>query len=74
MSNTNQFQSGDTITCVDDRDVPITAGKQYAVIEYIPDYTDPESTQYTWPAHVVITNDDNKQSSYHAKRFRKVER
>ena len=74
MNNTKQFQIGDTIVCVANRDVPITTGKLYTVIEYIPDYTDPESTHYTWPAHVVITNDDNKQSSYHAERFRKVER
>lgn len=74
MSNMKQFQTGDIIICVADRDVPITAGKLYTVIEYIPDYTDSESAYYTWPAHVVIINDDNKQSSYHAKRFRKVER
>ena len=47
IGNTKQFQAGDTITCVADRDVPITAGKLYTVIEYIPDYTNPDSVNYT---------------------------
>ncbi len=49
----------------------LTEGKEYEVLEYIPEWLD-ESVPagFTWPAYVAFLDDNGKRQEAHASRFK----
>lgn len=63
------YDVGDTVRAVAVRGYALTTGKTYTVLEY----SDPVHAEgFTWPAYVVVTDDNGKRATCHTHRFAKV--
>lgn len=60
------MKQGDIVACVTSRGYHFTTGKNYTVLEYMPECDCPT---YTWPAYVRVTDDYGKAVWCHAHRF-----
>lgn len=65
------MKAGDKVVCTGSNGYAFTTGQEYTIIEYQPPYRDPTSAAgYTWPAYVVVMDDDGKLAHCHANRFK----
>ena len=68
------FKSGDKVRCTGSRGYELTTGEIYTVLEYEPPYRDPSSySGFSWPAYVVLLDDNGRRVHLHANRFEKIE-
>ena len=69
------FETGETVICTGPRGVPLTMGKEHEVLDFSPEYMEPDNPAcYTWPAYVTVIGDDGKKHTVHADRFKKAEK
>lgn len=65
------MKAGDTVICTGSRGYAFTTGKEYAVQEYEPAWFDTDAAAgFTWPAYVIVIDDDGRKVHCHASRFR----
>lgn len=68
MSTT--FKPGDIVVCYDSHGYAFTKGKEYTVVDYIPEFYDRDTPSgFTWPAYIKIIDDDGREVRCHANRF-----
>lgn len=64
------FKPGDTVVCYDSHGYAFTEGKEYTVVDYIPEPYDRDTPSgFTWPTYLKIINDYGRQVRCHASRF-----
>lgn len=61
------FSAGERVVCRNSSGYLFTEGKEYEVVEMIP--PTPMENGFTFPAYVVVTNDNGRLSHCHAHRF-----
>ena len=48
----------------------LTEGKEYKVLEYTPKQYVPDSGGFSWPAYLTVLDDNGRETSCHASRFK----
>lgn len=66
----NTFEPGDTVICVRSRGYAFTEGKEYTVVDYIPEFYDRDTPSgFTCPACLDIIDNSDRRVRCHASRF-----
>lgn len=66
----HKFEPNDKVICVESSGYNFTEGKEYTVVDYIPEFDDPDiPSGFTWPAYLDTIDDDSFQVRCHASRF-----
>jgi len=60
------MKAGDKVKCVGSRGCRFTTNKVYEVIDYQPEHS---GYNFTWPACVLVVDDDGRKVWCHARRF-----
>ena len=73
MSKKTEFKAGDIVTCVGSRGMAFSFFKEYEVIDYSPEYMEPDDPScFVWPAYVTVVDDNGVTQTVHADRFKKA--
>ena len=68
------MQKGDTVVCRNKSGYLFTEGKEYTVVAYDPEMYDSSTPGgFTWPAYVVVRDDNGRNVKCHAHRFTEKE-
>ena len=64
------FKPGDKVICYDSYGYAFTKGKEYTVVDYIPEFYERDtSSGFTYPAYLNIIDNYGRRVRCHANRF-----
>lgn len=64
------FEPGDKVICYDSHGYAFTKGKEYTVVDYIPEFDDRDTASgFTYPAYLDIIDNSDRRVRCHASRF-----